>query len=627
MKKIFLLTIALCLVIITQAQTTVTTTAGNLKTDLQMVVGSTKLNTVTNLKVIGTLNASDMTLFGAYTRGGLQKLVTLDLSEVTAIENKTIPDKTFYQLENLTTVKLPTGDVLSIIGSEAFASTTNLTSINIPNSVTTIKDYAFSSTALTDVVLPNSVTTLGDGVFMATQSLKDITLSENLTEIPRSAFQGATGLTSITIPDKVKTINSQAFWNATGLTTINFSANSQLEWLGGFNTFNGAPITALNLPSSTQVIDGLLNGTFQGSKLTSFTIPSNVTAITDWAFQGNQFTNIVIPEGVTTIGNGVFQNVPLKEVAFPNSVTSIGAYLFSYSEENTSITSIKFGTGLTSLGEGALTLLTNVAALELPSALTNISESAFSGMSGLKKLIVNNPQPVIFSTETGVFNGVKKGNDDGAVTLYVPESSLTLYKESDLWKDFTPNIKAIGSNAVANEIGNFNDLIIEKGSVSTITLAATAKGDRSVAYTIEDGKTGVATLSNDVVTIVGEGTATITAKVKGDNDYQEATKTITLTVVDYSWLQEVSIAIQGKTAKVVGPSESVAKFTKFYIDNASVTATDGKIDLSDKTGDITIKATTDDGSGIIRLKANVGGTQKSAMKISDAAPLPYLLRK
>jgi hypothetical protein len=155
-----------------------------------------------------------------------------------------------------------------------------------------------------------------------------------------------------------------------------------------------------------------------------------------------------------------------------------------------------------------------------------------------------------------------------------------------------------GESSTSSEIENFNDITVEVGS-APITLTATAKGNRPVTYTIEQGKESVATLSDGVLTIVGEGTVQVTATAEGNNDYQESVKTITVTVLDYSWLQEVAITVEGNTARVVGPAGSVAKFTKFHVGS---TVTDGNsADISAATDGTELKATTADGD-VVKLK-------------------------
>ncbi|QWB99900.1 leucine-rich repeat protein [Mycoplasmatota bacterium] len=94
------------------------------------------------------------------------------------------------------------------IGYRAF-SFNKLTSVIIPDSVTTIEAYAFFTNDLTSVEIPNSVTSIGEWAFYY-NSLTSITLSDTLTTIGDYAFFN-NSITNFTIPDSVTTIGEQAF--------------------------------------------------------------------------------------------------------------------------------------------------------------------------------------------------------------------------------------------------------------------------------------------------------------------------------------------------------------------------------------------------------------------------------
>jgi len=141
-----------------------------------------------------------------------------------------------------------------------------LTSITIPESVTTIGECAFcdceslkeikvaegnknyksvdgnlyskdGKTLLqyaigkenTSFVIPDSVTTIGERAFQACSSLTSITIPDSVTTIGNYAFRGCSGLTSITIPNSVTTIGAGAFYDCTNLKTVTYKG-TKAQW-------------------------------------------------------------------------------------------------------------------------------------------------------------------------------------------------------------------------------------------------------------------------------------------------------------------------------------------------------------------------------------------------------------
>ena len=127
--------------------------------------------------------------------------------------------KAFFGCTSLTSITIPE-DVTSI-GESAFESCTSLTSITIPESVTYLGWKAFSGCAsLTSVTIPGSVTSIGIRTFSGCTSLTSITIPGSVTSIGSSAFSDCTSLTSITMPDSVTRIDSYAYTGCTGLELI-----------------------------------------------------------------------------------------------------------------------------------------------------------------------------------------------------------------------------------------------------------------------------------------------------------------------------------------------------------------------------------------------------------------------
>lgn len=150
---------------------------------------SSKKYLVTNLKIIGEINGTDLRFIremagrdaeGNSTSGNLS---VLDLSEARIVEGGDYYYKRDYKY--FTTSN-------DIIGVYTFSGCSSLTSVNIPSSVTRIGDGAFSGcSSLTSINIPSSVTEIGDWAFSLCKGLKSIyVFSENVPTIGTGAFDG-----------------------------------------------------------------------------------------------------------------------------------------------------------------------------------------------------------------------------------------------------------------------------------------------------------------------------------------------------------------------------------------------------------------------------------------------------
>lgn len=106
-----------------------------------------------------------------------------------------------------------------------------LTSVIIPDSVTSIGDYAFSyCIELTSLIIPNSVTSIGKHTFYGCVKLSSVIIPNSVVSIGDFAFFDCSGLTSITIPNSVTSIGVGAFRRCNGLTSVINSKFRYINW-------------------------------------------------------------------------------------------------------------------------------------------------------------------------------------------------------------------------------------------------------------------------------------------------------------------------------------------------------------------------------------------------------------
>ena len=125
----------------------------------------------------------------------------------------------FQFCSSLTSVVIPEG--VTSIGYNAFQFCSSLTSVVIPEGVTSIGSYAFSScSSLTNVTLPSSLTEFGSNAFSSCSSLTSVVISEGVKSIGGGAFSSCSSLTSVVIPEGVTSIGSEAFENCTAMVSV-----------------------------------------------------------------------------------------------------------------------------------------------------------------------------------------------------------------------------------------------------------------------------------------------------------------------------------------------------------------------------------------------------------------------
>ncbi|MBR4823779.1 MAG: leucine-rich repeat protein, partial [Spirochaetaceae bacterium] len=142
------------------------------------------------------------------------KLVSLDLSAASL--PSTIGTDFLGNGENFSSLKeirLPNSGIAEI-GNQAFDACDNLTTINIPSSVTTIGQSAFNGcSSLTNITIPNGVTSIGQSAFASCSSLESIIIPNTVTSLGNIAFKFCNNLASVTLSDNLDVMGNDVFTN------------------------------------------------------------------------------------------------------------------------------------------------------------------------------------------------------------------------------------------------------------------------------------------------------------------------------------------------------------------------------------------------------------------------------
>lgn len=387
------------------------------------------------------------------------------------------------------------GDSVEYIPAYLCCNMSKLTSITIPNSVTSIGVWAFNGTLWLENQ-PDGCVYINNYLYVYKGEMPEnthIDIKEGTTQICGAAFGGCSSLTSITIPNSVTTIGNRAFYLCTSLTSV--TMGNSVTSIGGYAFYDCIEIISIEIPNTIKEIGMYAFENCTG--LTSITIPNSVTSIGKGMFLGcSGLKSITIGNGVTKIDEQMFSNCTgLTSIAIGSGITSIDKEAFEdcsslasvkwnakrcndFSSEEilfatNPITSFTFGDDVeripaylcynktdlssivipnlvTEIGASAFQGCNKLRTVEIGKGITSIGDKAFAGCSAIYSMGIDAIIPPI--VESSTFNNVSR-----TTQIKVPCSAVAAYQASSYWNEFTNYVETpytLVVNTNDNTMGN-----------------------------------------------------------------------------------------------------------------------------------------------------------------------------
>lgn len=377
--------------------------------------------TITELTVTGSINAADM----RFIADEMPALQSLNLGAATIAE---------YNGELIGTSTRHAADYIpvNIFAGAPFAT------ITLPSSPSLkLGAGAFAGAALSQLTIPANVTSVGDGCFAGCPNLKSVIILGKTAG--KGVFSGCTNLEMVTFIEPVA-VPDDFFYNCTALKSITGPAFTAI----GNRAFCGAQ--ALRFFPFYESLASIGNEAFMGAGLEDVNLSecSALTAVGDWAFARMPRLTSLRMGNVSSVGQGIAFGCPLLiEVSVGESVTEIPA--FAFSKSSISGADALVPKSVEYIGPYALSGLSEIEVLNLPSSLTMIDDHAMENMTGLKKITTD------LYTVPDLGEDVWAGVSQKDVKLIVSQDMVNSFKSADQWCEFD----------VVTQTSDQDDIVIE----------------------------------------------------------------------------------------------------------------------------------------------------------------------
>ena len=355
------------------------------------------------------------------------------------------------------------GHTVKQIDTGALSDNRIITSVTIPNGVTTIGFSAFNGCIkLEKIKFSSNLDTVCENAFNNTKWFNNqsnglvyvgkvaykykgdmprntkITVKSDTVSISESAFKDCANLTAILIPSSVKHIDKYALYNCQGLTKLNF--NDGIERIE--NDAFGAceKLTSVNFSETLKSIGAF--AFVECKKLSEITIPQSVTSVGEYAFSGcENLASVTVSDDLPYVGGRAFEKTKWLN-SQPDGVVYIGKSAYGYKGDMPKNTELSLKSGITNISGYAFYEEKNLTSVKIPETVNRIGNWAFLDCEGLKN--VNIPDGVK-RIESWTFS-----NCSSLTNITVPDSVTVL---DGLAFSYCTNLKNIELSKNLTEIG------------------------------------------------------------------------------------------------------------------------------------------------------------------------------
>lgn len=311
------------------------------------------------------------------------------------------------------------------LSNHLYIGNTEVITVNIPPSITSIKDYAFAGgkyittlelndpvtsigeesyfdCGIENLFIPSSISKVGPNAFSGCPienltincphisnwfnnctTLKNLTIDSAVQSIADNAFTGCDNLYSLIINSENWNVRGDVFYPSVVKLTIGDKVKNISE--SAFENFKKLQNVKLGVS-----IISIPKSIFRNCLiLTSIEIPNNIVTIGDYAFYGCEaLQKIELPKNLTEIGQYAFGNCSsLTDITIPNCISSLQNSTF---RGCSNLSNVNISDSVNSIGESVFNGCGALEAMIIPNSVTFIGKDAFNGCGGMKNIILGN---------------------------------------------------------------------------------------------------------------------------------------------------------------------------------------------------------------------------------------------